>query len=352
MTSTRATMVGGLGLGLLIAGGLPGCGSSSTTPQGETTATGGTSNTSGGTSSSGGTANQTGGTANQTGGTPNATGGTDTGGTANATGGADTGGTPNATGGGDTGGTNGTTGGSTGTGGTGGVDCHPAPTLKCTGTAPPAAVISNFTTPDGGTASVFGAWGQVVFGGLYVYPANPKAGDPCAGAAPQFPLTSDTSGGNWHITGQVGTYSGAGLWWECDTAATTPANRCTIDASAYTGISFTISGNAGPAVGDAGGGGITVSVGTPSNTANPDNNGQATCGTCTGTCSATAVQVPVTATPTTVTLTWAQLGVTTPNALTGFGIALTVPPNMDWTTGISSSPYAVDITIDDLQFTS
>jgi hypothetical protein len=53
-----------------------------------------------------------------------------------------------------------------------------------------------------------------------------------------------------------------------------------------------------------------------------------------------------------VTLTWAQLGVTTPNAITQIGLSLTVPPNMDWTTGISSSPYAVDITIDDLQFTT
>jgi hypothetical protein len=64
------------------------------------------------------------------------------------------------------------------------------------------------------------------------------------------------------------------------------------------------------------------------------------------------VPVPVGATPSTVSLTWAELGVTNPAAITGISISLTLPANMDWGTGISSSPYALDISIDDLRFTN
>jgi hypothetical protein len=322
MIRTRALMVGGLGW-VLAAGTVAGCGSTSS----KSAATGGESTAGGTTSASGATAGAAGSTSH-------------TGGQAATAG---------------SGGTS-TTGG-TATGGTGGVDCNPPKAHQCTGTAPTSALISDFTAPDAGSPTVFGGWGQSIFGGTYVYPANPtNPSDPCAAAAPQFPLTQDWVGNGWHITGQVGTYSGGGLWWGCNTGTTaSPVNTtCTIDASAYTGISFTVSGNPGPVVGDAGLGAISVSVGDPSTTkpsmdsaGNPKD-----CGTCTASTCGSSVQVPVGSTPTTVTLTWAQLGVTTPNAITQISFSLTVPPNMNWTTGISSSPYAVDITVDDLRFTT
>jgi hypothetical protein len=243
-----------------------------------------------------------------------------------------------------------------GTGGTGGVDCNPPKTIRCTGTAPPAPLIADFSATDAGAVPVFGGWGESIFGGVYVYPGNPSSTDPCAGAASEYPLTSTTSDGAWHLTGQVGTYSGAGLWWNCNTSTTsTPAYAasCTIDASAYTGISFSVWGNAGPAVGDAGSGGINVSVSDPGTTKPTTDSagGPSNCGTCTSSCGS-SVLVPVGATPSTVSLTWAQLGVTNPAAITGISISLTVPPNMNWSTGISSSPYALDISIADLRFTN
>ena len=51
-----------------------------------------------------------------------------------------------------------------------------------------------------------------------------------------YPLTSDVSGSNWHITGTVGDYSGFGL---------ITFNCSVIDASAYKGIQFKISGTVG-----------------------------------------------------------------------------------------------------------
>jgi hypothetical protein len=340
-------MVGGLGLGLLIASMLPACSSSSNTPATETS-TGG-SESGGGANQSGGTS--TGGSANQSGGTQNATGGTDTGGTPNATGGTDTGGTPNATGGTDTGGslngTGGTDTGGTATGGTGGVDCNPPKTVQCTGTVPPAALISDFAVPDSGSPTVFGTWGQSVFGGTYVYPATPSnPNDPCAGTAPQYPLTTSTSGENWHITGQVGTYSGGGLWFSCNTGTSAAPTyvTCTIDASAYTGISFTVSGTGGP---------LSVLVQDPASTKPTTDSagGSNNCGTCTASTCGTSVSVPVSTSPTTVTLTWAQLGVTNPAAITQISFSLPDPYSYATNPPVAT-PYSVDITIDDLQFTT
>ncbi len=249
-----------------------------------------------------------------------------------------------------------TSGGDAGTGGTGAVDCNPPQTVKCTGTRPPGPLIADFSAPDGGAAAVFGGWGESIFGGIYAYPGIPSSTDACAGPASQYPLTSTTSEGAWRITGQVGTYSGAGLWWNCNTGTTaTPAytGSCTIDGSGYTGISFTVWGDAGPAVGDAGSGGITVSVSDPGTTQPTTDSagGPSNCGTCTSNCG-TSVQVPVSSTPRTVSLTWADLGVTNPAAITGISLALSLPPNMDWSTGISSSPYPLDLSLDGLRFTN
>jgi len=271
-----------------------------------------------------------------------------------------TGGAPVGTGGvasGTGGSSSAATGGSTAVG-SGTVDCNPPVTTYCTGTVPPAALISDFSIAAGATTPVvFGTWGQSLFGGSYAYPGT---GADCAtGAVSAYPLTQTLTGGNWNIQGTVGTYSGGGLWWSCNmgtAAAASYAGACTIDASAYTGISFTIAGSIGPVSKGTGTVGLAVAVSTPSTTApkldsvgNPKN-----CGTCTAAACGSSVAVPVTATATTVALTWAQLGVTTPNAITGISFSFTDPFGLNGgygTTPYTATPYPVDVTIDDFQFT-
>jgi hypothetical protein len=259
--------------------------------------------------------------------------------------------------GGMAGGTVGAAGGSTAIGSTD-VDCNPPVTTYCTGSVPPAALISDFSIAVGKTTPVlFGTWGQSLFGGAYAYPGTDPA---CAtGLVSAYPLTQTLTDGNWNIQGTVGTYSGLGLWWSCNmgTAASAAyADSCTIDASAYTGISFTISGSIGPISHGTGTVGLTMQVSTPSTTpprtdsaGNPKN-----CGTCpTANCSSN-VDVPVTVTATTVAFTWAQLGVTTPNAISGISFAFTDPFALNGgylTSPFTATPYPVDISIDDLQFT-
>jgi len=270
---------------------------------------------------------------------------------------------------GDTGGSNSSAGGTasgsggaatTGTGGAS-VDCNPPVVTQCTGTPPSAALISDFDSATGSaTPAAFGTWGQSIYGGPYVYPnvvTNPGS---CAAPPSHYPLTQDFNGGTWNIQGTVGEFSGGGLWWECLANATTTlsyAAACTIDASAYTGISFTISGDAGPAVGGATTGSISFSVATPAtmkvsldSSGNPKN-----CGACTAATCGSGASVPVSDTATPVTLTWADLGVTTPNAISGIGFSFTNPCSLNGgyaTSPCTPTPFPVNITIDDLQFTA
>jgi hypothetical protein len=303
-------------------------------------------------SSTGGLSNTAGGAVGSVGGATNSAGGAQA-----ATGGAlasvGTGGAPSGT----TGGATAALGGST-LAGSSATDCNPPQTTYCTGTVPPAALISDFSVAAGATTPVvFGTWGQSIYGGSYAYPGAAPSCE--TGAVSPYPLTQTLTGGNWNVRGTVGTYSGGGLWWSCNTATAAPASyasACTIDASAYTGISFTISGSIGPVPTGSGTVGLTMAVSTPSTTppktdsaGNPKN-----CGTCAATACGSSVLVPVTATPTTVALTWAQLGVTAPNAITGISFSFTDPFGLNGgyaTTPPTPTPYPVDITIDDLQFT-
>ncbi|HJX63827.1 MAG TPA: hypothetical protein VJ860_07720, partial [Polyangia bacterium] len=262
------------------------------------------------------------------------------------------------------GGTASSTGGAatTGTGGSTIVDCNPPVATQCTGTPPPAALISDFSIATGSTApALFGTWSQNIYGGAYIYPGAAAATPgPCDGTPSSYPLTQTLTGGSWNIQGTVGTYSGGGLWWNCNTGTLAKPNyvgACTIDASAYTGISFTVSGNAGPAVSPATTGSFSFSVSTPT-TMKPsvDSAGNPkTCGTCTATTCGSSVSVPVSATASTVTLTWAQLGVTTPNAISAIAFQFTDPCSLN--NGYAVTPckpttFPVDMTIDDIQFTT
>jgi hypothetical protein len=254
-----------------------------------------------------------------------------------------TGGTPAATGGTITsaGGTAGS--GATGLGGT-------TSTAGASGALPAAVACPALTTAlitdfayapvDAGVpvpnAVSFGDFKTTFSGGTYIYPDSASVAQPA--------LTSDITQSNWHISGTVGTYSGFGLYW----------NGCAqVDASAYKGISMTISGTI-PASS------LYLSVNTAEDTittawyaANTTPAPTAgTFGTCTpktqydGICSAPSANILVTATPTPVTIPWASLiggkpnASVTPSKLTGITFYFS------W----SSGSYPVDITIDNLSF--
>jgi hypothetical protein len=208
---------------------------------------------------------------------------------------------------------------------------------------PPQDLISDFayTPSDAGTSTTaprFGSAGTLQGGGSF-YP------DSGANA-----IKSDLTGGNWHFTGTVGDYSGFGLYFDlCDR----------VDASAFTGISFMVSGNV-PS--------ITFGVGTVDDTptgawmlspggkttAKPTDSGR-----CTPTsgsqyyhpgCADPMTQIPVTASPTLQKVTWAALTGGTPVASPNPKEITTIYWFFPWT-GSGAAPYALDFTIDDLKFT-
>jgi hypothetical protein len=236
-----------------------------------------------------------------------------------------TGGTPAATGGTASAATGGGgAAGATGTVSTDGKLCPP----------PAGALITDFTPGSGETTQVHFGNSTTFAGGEYTYPAA---------------LTSDVTGGDWHISGTVGDYSGFGLYFD---------NCTTVDASAYKGISFKVSGDAGAF------GGITFGVDTLNDSVsaawlNSHGSTDATNpGRCTPpadptlnqytqqVCANSTASIPVTAAPVTQTILWADF--------TG-GKPKTVEPaeitgihwNFTWTDG---GAYDVNIHIDDLSF--
>jgi hypothetical protein len=192
----------------------------------------------------------------------------------------------------------------------------------------------------------FGDFTNTLSGGTFVYPNG----------AATYALTSNVTASNWHVTGSVGDYSGLGLFLQ----------DCTkIDASGYSGMSFVISGSV------AKGNSVTFQVATaaddiPATWLNAHKASAATAdekpnfGRCTpassqydGTCGSPTFPVPVTATPTKVTVKWTDLvggkpqASPTPSEITGIRWVL---PNPDGVGTGSVTPYAVDITIDDVNF--
>jgi hypothetical protein len=264
------------------------------------------------------------------------------------------------------------TGGATGTGGSGttGAGGAGTGTAGTTGTGaggyatnsgvlcptPAQALITNFTYTPGEagtnpTDSVhFGDDSTTFSGSEYVYPTS---GD--------WVITSDVTNSNWHITGTVGTYSGFGLSFD----------SCSrLDASAYSGISFTLSGTVGAAGTAANtitmglgtlpdtiaaswldshgvdGGTGTVPPGACIPTSGTNQYSQSTCGDPTE-----VITVP--ASPAVQSLTWASFTGGKPMPVVPSDI-LTVywffpPPVGAGTT--TPTTYAVDITIDNLAFT-
>jgi hypothetical protein len=201
-------------------------------------------------------------------------------------------------------------------------------TYDCQGIKPPSAAITDFTDLMPEAAPLWGATPEVnaFYGGLFSYGA--------VGAAP----VTDVSGGNLHVTGTIKDYSGSGLY----------VAYCT-DASAFDGVRFTISGDAGPSKK------VSFFLQTNSNLY-PDP--AAMKGECTDAteatkftaCSHPFYSVTVGAEPVPVEITWAKLtgglpaaaATTTGKDIVGFSWVFA------W--AASGTPYDVDVTIDDVEF--
>lgn len=246
-------------------------------------------------------------------------------------------------GGGATAGTSG--GGSTGAGGSGGsmyatndgVMCLPAT----------MALLTDFTyvAGDGGVATdqvAFGDATTTLSGGQFYYPTTGT-----------YPLTSSVTGNNWHMSGNLGDYSGFGLFF----------TNCTrVDASAWGGISFTISGSVPQ------GNIVTMGIGTLDNVIAPSwlnamgvttADGPGRCIPVSGTnqynqptCGDATKTIPVTATPTVQNLRWADFTGGKPQPVKPADI-ITVywffPPPTGAGTA-TAVPYMADLVIDDLKF--
>jgi hypothetical protein len=332
MTGIRVSIVGGLGLGLLVLASVAaGCSSSKSTPAPTAGTTGGAG---GATGAAGST---TGGKAASAG-----SGGATTTGGAAATGGACAG--P--------------------TGGTGTDPCADKPPCatptSCTAIAPTNALITDWTDvgqcPEDMGTFVDGdhystkptdnanAWWNHFFGGPYVYPSNP--------ACSTSPLTQTISAHSWHVTGAIGNaagdYAGFGLWLE----------PCMADFSAYGGISFTISGTTDSTRT------LKVVVQTSSNSAHAASSCKSNVGTCVatdgGSCTDASVTVTLSDTATTVTLHWTDFTGGSPNAspnpaeITGIQFQPPAPYTYPWDNDAGtvvrtlSNPYNLNVTIGDI----
>lgn len=234
------------------------------------------------------------------------------------------------------GGNGGATAGTTGSSGTDGEMCPlPASPLITDFTYVPALDGSATTT----TEVRWGSYGATLSGGEYTYPAA---------------IVSDVTQSNWHMSGTVGTYSGFGLYWD---------NCSRVDASAYKGISFKISGSVPQ--GDH----ITMGIGTLNNVitadwllAHPTSDSDTKAGdpgrcvppaTATNkysqsTCHDLEAIIPVTAAVSEVKVLWSGFTKGAPDTSVEPKDILTVYWFFPWAE--TATPYLVDITIDDLSF--
>jgi hypothetical protein len=265
---------------------------------------------------------------------------------------AGTSGTAGAVGSAGRGGTTGTAGTSGGTAGTGGAAVKDCTVAVATATD---VNILDWTGASGTTAPAFGGYMAGTYGGgTYEYP-GPAQGSPCD---PTMHLCPNFDGQNWHITGRVHNYSGFGIYLTSKT-----------DASLFTGLSFDIQGTF-TATG-AGDGGVAAASVTMSVTDAPHEvdtahtaDSRMTCGMCApangseydGTCATPFKVINLTATATPTVVKWLDLtGGRRPPSFTGespnpmqlTAIAFSLP----WT-GTGAAEYNVDITIDNLKYTT
>jgi len=225
-------------------------------------------------------------------------------------------------------------GGSSGGSGTDGVLCPPTRT----------PLITDFTyvPGDGAAPTDFVQFGDdTTLSGIGV--VYPNSGP--------YPITSDVTQNNWHISGTMGDYSGFLLVFE---------NCSRVDASAYRGISFSISGTVPT------GNTILMGIGTLENTpaaswliangdqlAKPSDPGR--CIPIMGNqyshpgCTDSTATIPVTTTPTVLNLKWSDfIGGQPAPSVNPNGI-LSVYWQFPWS-GPGETPGLVDVVIDDLSF--
>jgi hypothetical protein len=284
---------------------------------------------------------------------------------------------------GGTGGSTGSGGAATGTGGTtstgsggsaggasGSVVCNPqnnttnlAPSagIAC----PPAAssgVIADFTknpdagVPDGGLPPRFGDDSTVLSGGGSTFANTPGS-----------IVTSDTSGGDWHIKLDVANYAGFSLYFDDISVGNMPCNM--VDATGFTGISFTLWGDtAGNPITMAMGIvddtptaswfqsiGVTFTAGSPlpAGSCIPNANGMQYYHPGCGDPTAAAFTIPSTATSAAtaknISLKWTDFvnGACMPNVIPDQIVSV----SWQFAWSASSTPYTADIHIDNLAFT-
>lgn len=237
-----------------------------------------------------------------------------------------------------------TNGGAGGANGAGGSIPTPTGCMVTAATDTTMPLISNFSDP---LAAGFGNFTDNFSASFFVY-AN---------------LTQDLSMGAWHITGTVSDYSSAGFGLQIYCSK--------VNLSAFDGLQFDIRGTFAPvapepdasAPDDAGAipnPQATFVVNTAGDTPNSTFTGNPNWGTCVptsnqydNTCRAPSKVVALTPTLTTQRLRWTDLGggrgqpngSLNPNPAEITGIFWSLP----WA-GSSSTPYMIDITLDNLSF--
>lgn len=191
--------------------------------------------------------------------------------------------------------------------------------FTCAGVMPPAAgTITDFTTVD-----AMGNWGMGAFaGGIFNYPAA---------------ITADDKAMALHASGMVADYSGFGMYF----------NTCT-DASAFKGVQFDIKGNAGKS------GMVTLSIQTNETSPIDPVNMKGACmfsspATEYTDCVPPSAQVAVTAGGATVKVMFAATAGGKPVAVASPNQLLGLQWSFAWA-GPGDTPYAADVTVDNVQF--
>jgi hypothetical protein len=235
--------------------------------------------------------------------------------------------------------------GTAGSGGSAGDPCAPG---TCTSMEPcepvtvDDGVITDFSGLDG---NVFressGEWWLRFFGGSYVYPAL----DECSTTTPATLLEQDVGGEELHVTGTVGTWSGFGLWFA----------PCLVDLSSYSGITFTLSGDASPNES------VKVYLLTATNLPPSTDPRNPTCtpnvATCVpddpdnagASCTAASSLVSIGTTPQTYELAWNELTGGRPDDLPDPSEVMGILFELEWNGGwASADEYSIDLVLDDV----
>jgi hypothetical protein len=230
----------------------------------------------------------------------------------------------------------------------------------CTARPDPAAdggisLVTNFSEVNGdggpGSTASFGAYGSsatVIAGGSYSYPAmgpgtdsiaDPSAGSYCTtlGSQNSFVATA-TPGTGLVVSGTVATFSGVALYlYSC------------VDASAFQGIEFTISGDVGNEQADAGSPDqMTFSVSMPLDNA-VSSGGQGAC-TLGSSCAAPSYTFTVPAQPTTIQVPFGMLTGGVPIFVLDPSQIAGIQWSLPWPCTTTPSVYSTQITIADVAF--